>query len=168
MRIASNTSKIERINDRNHTVRDKEGMMRNINRSLILLALIIALASPSVGGAADLNLSSLVGSWENVNPQTQGITKIVITDNKGIAIRAFGACKPQSCDWGVVSGSAYGRNETSTRAIAFLATFNNGVTESLITGSSRAGESMRVEVFTKFVDGSGRFDYTFTDVFVRK
>jgi hypothetical protein len=132
----------------------------------MLLALILIPAVLPMAGAANLNLASFIGTWENIDPDAEGIVKLIITDEGGIQIQAFGSCSPEPCDWGIVAGEAYGRNESAARANSFFAVFDTGNVESVMTGS-RNGDRLRVEVFTRFMDGSGRADHVFAAVFSR-
>jgi hypothetical protein len=54
---------------------------------------------------ATLAAGPLAGVWVNDNPQTRGITKIVV-EQKGdaLTVHAWGACHPQDCDWGSERG----------------------------------------------------------------
>jgi len=141
--------------------------MKRISRLIILLALLGILAAPAVAGATHLNLTSLVGTWHNTDPNTKGIVKLIITDGAGAQIRAFSACEPDLCDWGTVSGTAYGRNESAMNANALIAVYDTAYGESVMTGS-RAGTNLRVEVFTKLKDGGEQSARSSTGVFVRE
>lgn len=126
--------------------------MVRISKCAMVFALITILSVPAIVRAADLSLSTLAGTWYNIGPNTSGVVTIIITDAGGIQIQAFSACSPDPCDWGVVNGTAYGRNESSVRATTFLANYDTANGESVMTGS-RSGPNLRVDVFTRAVDG---------------
>ena len=45
--------------------------------------------------------SPIAGSWKNDNPQTRGITRLVVQqEGSATSVHAWGACSPQDCDWG--------------------------------------------------------------------
>jgi hypothetical protein len=138
--------------------------MVRISKGTMVFALITILTLPAIARAANLSLASLVGTWQNTDPNQGAIATIIISDGCGIQIQAFSACSPDLCDWGVVSGTAYGRNESSVRATTFLANYDTDYGESVMTGSL-TGVYLRVDVFTKTV--GGRSDVVWTGVFTR-
>ncbi|HSU27984.1 MAG TPA: hypothetical protein VLJ68_06365 [Chitinophagaceae bacterium] len=56
------------------------------------------------------------GTWLNINSGTNGITKLIVTNNNSIQV--FGKCSPQDCDWGKTSLISLGGNN-------FKAIFNS-------------------------------------------
>lgn len=49
------------------------------------------------------------GKWKNADPNTRGITRLVIEQDRGqLSVHGFGSCTPQDCDWGVEKGSVVG------------------------------------------------------------
>jgi hypothetical protein len=57
-----------------------------------------------IAGLSD-NIS---GTWTNTDAATNGITRLVITDNNKIQV--FGKCSPSDCDWGNVNLADGGNN----------------------------------------------------------
>jgi len=48
---------------------------------------------------------ALAGIWKNDNSQTRGITKLEVQQERDVVfVHAWGACKPQDCDWGTEKG----------------------------------------------------------------
>ena len=45
--------------------------------------------------------NSLLGSWVNQNPSTNGLTEIVINNNESghLQVHVWGKCEPEDCDW---------------------------------------------------------------------
>jgi hypothetical protein len=114
------------------------------------------LASP-MGGA--LNLAPLVGTWVNENTATRDIVKVVLTDNAGtLEVQAFGACSPTPCNWGQIAGLAYAATVAGGSAVAFSANYAFGFKNTILTGHLN-GETMIVDDFNVFEDGSGRSPY---------
>ena len=62
--------------------------MRYLVRAILIVLFI----------TANIEAFNYYGTWFNTNPNTNGVTKIVIKSN-GI-IRAYGKCHPTNCDWG--------------------------------------------------------------------
>lgn len=108
---------------------------------------------------AALTLSSLVGTWVNVNAATRDIIKIVLTNNGGsLGVHAFGACSPTPCDWGQVSGQAYSASVAGGSAVGFTATYGFGFKNTILTGHLNHAHLI-VDDFNVFHDGSGRSPY---------
>ena len=124
-----------------------------------LLGVMVLLLVPSCGGSPLLpsNTSQFVGMWQNVDPQTRGLPQINIrTQGSAVYVHAFGSCVPILCDWGEVSATSTGGT--------LQAVFNlSGQidTQTLILSNGQ----LQSTVHTHFIDGSGRADYDFTDVF---
>lgn len=68
--------------------------------------------------------SSLDGTWKNSDPNTRGITKVIISAS-GTRIQTFGSCSPTDCDWGKVPLTRSGAN--------FKATYNKSMAVTYIT-----------------------------------
>lgn len=106
-----------------------------------------------------LSLKDLVGRWHACDKNTRGIVRIVLgTKGSALTVQVFGSCTPTPCDWGVVEGTAYGDNVSSTEAIAFTARYDPGFKEAIVAGQLDNG-TLIVDVFNKFTDGSGRSNY---------
>ncbi len=142
--------------------------MRRIDRYTIFMAMVIILAAPYVEAAEDLDLSPLTGTWNNTDPNPGGIARIIISGEGGVAqVQIFVACDSHLCDWGVVTAAVYGRNATSKRAVTFMTVYDSDSAEIVMTGR-RIGDSLRVDLIVKYMEGSERPDNTLTEVFVRK
>lgn len=116
---------------------------------------------------AALTLSSLVGTWVNVNAATRDIVKIVLTHNGGsLGVHAFGACSPTPCDWGQVPGQAYSASVAGGSAVAFTANYGFGFKNTILTGHLN-GAHLVVDDFNVFHDGSGRSPYFTEGTFKR-
>ncbi len=108
---------------------------------------------------AVLTLTSLVGTWVNVNPETPDIVKIVLTNNGGsLGVHAFGACSPTPCDWGQVPGQAYSASVAGGSAVGFTANYKFAFKNTILTGHLD-GAHLVVDDFNVFTDGSGRSPY---------
>lgn len=100
----------------------------------------------------------LLGTWVNVDSQTGGIVRLILGFAGTLRFHAFGACVPSPCDWGTVNGLTYGNSVTSSRAVAFTATYQFSFKSTIVTGSLQGG-MLVVEAYNHFTDNSGRFDY---------
>lgn len=112
-----------------------------------------------------LNVTPLLGTFINVNKETNGLLKLVINPvGTELSIHAFGACVPTPCDWGVAPGMAFAENVCGTPAVGFTAQYKFNFKETLIVGRLEFG-ALFVETFDHFIDGSGRADYNSVYIF---
>jgi hypothetical protein len=117
--------------------------------------------------AAAVTATPLLGTWNNVNPATRDVVKVVIAAaGSGIKVDAFGACSPTPCNWGNVAGLAYSASVSSSAAIAFSAQYKFSFSQVILTGHLQ-GKNLIIETFTHFTDGSGRDDYYSTDTMAK-
>jgi hypothetical protein len=68
--------------------------------------------------------SSIDGIWKNTDPNTRGITKVIISGN-GTTIQTYAKCSPKDCDWGKVPLTRSGAN--------YKATYNTSIATTSIT-----------------------------------
>ncbi len=144
----------------------------------LVLALVVASMAftPSVSRAqCRVSDPDLNGAWNNVDPNTRGITRVDVrfqcgdyricdesgrcyTPRTGYYIHVYGACHPYDCDWGEVE--AY---ELSGGHVLY-ARYDHGFAQRslfawVVRDGSRAGQ-LAVYWSTHFTDGSGRRDYS--------
>jgi hypothetical protein len=121
----------------------------------------------SAATAAAVAAAPLLGTWNNVNPATRDVVKVVIAAaGGGIKVDAFGACSPAPCNWGSVAGLAYAANVSSSPAIAFSAQYKFSFSQVILVGHLQ-GKNLVIETFTHFTDNSGRSDYYSTDTMAK-
>jgi len=112
------------------------------------------------------DIRNFIGLWVNVDKNTQGIKKIIISKAGHPKIQVFGACVPKACDWGIQQAKAY--SYFSTSATSMIATYKPGfaIKElSLKLSHENQGKQLIVTNYTKFIDGSGRRDYNSEAIF---
>ncbi len=115
-----------------------------------------------------LNVTNLLGDWINIDPNTRGITRIVITSNSGVLnVHVYGSCVPTDCDWGTTTGTPYAKSVDAMRAKAFTANYDAGFAKTILTGQ-RKGSYLRLSDFTHFTDNSDRSDYFSAGIFQRQ
>jgi hypothetical protein len=111
-----------------------------------------------------LELAELAGTWVNTNPDSRGITRVVLRpfhphdapdpESVALGVRPFGAI-----DWGEsVAGSLYADGLQSRRGMAFLARFDFGFLVSELQGNMNLG-LLILASFNTWKDGSGRSPY---------
>ena len=156
--------------------------MRTVRKLASVFALV-AIAAGSIAFAAPASAtpvppvasSALVGTWVNTNTATRSVKQIVIQPSKGgiILVDAFGACTPSLCEWGRVPAKSYGTSVSSTTGTtfqsdqAFLSAGKEWSRTALFGTVTKTVSGLRLTVreFTIFEDGSGRRNYTVTEVF---
>jgi len=130
---------------------------------------IIVLLWHSLSCAA---LNQFTGNWKNADPNTRGITTLVISGNgNALRMHAWGKCHPQDCDWGEVDAYAYAPNVSSPidpTAQAVSAVYTTGFSQTLVIVTPAGKNTLRVQVYTRFTDNSNRSNYTATYAFKRQ
>jgi hypothetical protein len=110
--------------------------------------------------AANLETSTMVRSWRNTNPATQGITRVEIRSVEGkLRITIEGAARGTPFHWGEIEIAAvYAENPSSGKGMAFSARYDFGFLETLVEGNVNAG-LLVLAAFHTFRDGSHRANY---------
>lgn len=147
------------------------------------VALIAPTTTPTAQALCVAPPAGLTGTWNNVDAQTRGIRTVKIRyacndvvlcpvgqpcrtpPPSGFYIQPLGACHPQACDWGAQSARYIAPRKL------LLAQFKPGfavktVSARVLTSGTRKGQ-LQLTHHTKFIDGSGRRDYSMTEYFVK-
>ncbi|MCE1274248.1 MAG: hypothetical protein LWW75_06980 [Chlorobiales bacterium] len=140
-----------------------------MKRALLSVAFaIVFLLYHSLSFAA---LNQFTGHWKNIDPNTAGITTIVIDGNaNALKMHAWGKCHPKDCDWGQVDAYAYAPNvssPTEPNAQAVTATYTTGFSQTQVVAAPAGNNTIRANVYTRFTDGSNRSNYTASYTFKR-
>ena len=111
-------------------------------------------------GARELETSTVVRSWTNTNPYSQGIVSVQLRSIGGmLRVTIQGAAGGPPINWGEVAVEAlYAENATSKRGTAFVARYNFGFLETLLEGNVNSG-LLVLAAFHTFRDGSRRVNY---------
>jgi hypothetical protein len=128
---------------------------------------VTAMNAPAFAGSA----STMVGTWMNVDRNTRGITKVIITESVNqYEIQAFGSCSPTDCDWGKSALTTYGTSVSDVTHKAGTVQFNPGFAQTTLT-LKQSGNQISLDGFTRFTDNSARQNYhnhhNFRRAFVR-
>jgi hypothetical protein len=110
--------------------------------------------------AQEFETASMVRSWANTNPSTQGIASVRIRSVEGeLRISVEGAAQGAPRHWGEVAiETVYAENTASRRGMAFVARYRFGFLETLLEGNVNAG-LLVLAAFHTFLDGSRRSNY---------
>jgi hypothetical protein len=109
---------------------------------------------PALEGAPDL--SPLLGDWLNVQPRTEYIQRITVTEDGrgGVRIRILGTGTPDPIDWGETTARPYVSGR-SREAGGFHARYLLGGVETYVAANSKLG-ILVLQSYTSFHDNSGR------------
>jgi hypothetical protein len=114
-------------------------------------------------------IGELIGDWKNIDPNTRGLTRVLITESGAdVVVHAWGRCHPADCDWTPVNvyGLTVKDNLVST-AHAISALSRTSFSETLIIAHLTAPDHLQIETMTRFIDGNGRTSYTNVGTFTR-
>lgn len=118
-------------------------------------------------GAPQLIPDILPGTWENTNPASRGIAKVVLKANKGeLRLQVFGVSDQTLCSWGEVGVSFFPRDLCAHEAMAFTAFYDFGFMESHLLAHVKLGVLV-IAKFDRFKDHSGRANYFSREFFYR-
>src|SRR5258706_15964962 len=94
-------------------------------------------AKQMVGVKADI--SPLLGSWINTNPETDCISRLIIREiNGALVVHAFGANSPEPIDWGEVEANPYVFGSTQECA-GFYARYAFELVETRLAANQKLG-----------------------------
>jgi hypothetical protein len=131
--------------------------MRKVHSSLAAILLLLLTASSCLA-----SIDQFSGSWNNVDPNTSGITRLEIAASGSSAqVHAWGRCHPSDCDWGTVQAQAFASSVSSDlagEADRLIAVFDAGFSETTLV-IKLSGNALIVESYDRFKDSSGRSNY---------
>lgn len=134
-------------------------MFRFSRSAAALAAAVLGIACLATSAFADIG--DFIGAWNNADPNTGGITHVVISPAGAnrVRVHVFGSCHPSDCDWGTVLGHSYADSAGSSEVRSVVATFNSGFSTDQVVLRKGQGHTLRMDLFVAFNDGSGRNDY---------
>jgi hypothetical protein len=113
--------------------------------------------------------AALAGTWVNTNSATNSVAAVVVAPNpKGIVVDGFGVCHPTFCEFGRIAGRVFGPNVSAVVGTSFAAQWNFGFSRTVFLATystPRRVQTLTVQEFTTFTDGSGRSNYVMTETF---
>ena len=144
-------------------------MRRFVRVLVVTAAAVLTVVALSGSAAATSPTGNLVGTWNNVDPNTRGTVQVVISagSNGALKVHVFGACHPTPCDNGTTSAFDYSSSTTSATAKAFAFTRRYSFATDIVTGNLKRGRLV-VSDYTHYTDGSNRYDHVDTDTFTKQ
>ncbi|HTL88968.1 MAG TPA: hypothetical protein VL134_06180 [Leptolyngbya sp.] len=133
-------------------------LKRSIARVAGGTLLAASLVSPAFAAPQDF-----VGTWVNVDSNTRGVTRVVVTTapSNTLKVQVFGKCHPTDCAWGTTQLTTYGSNVQDPNHKEATATYNQSFANQLLVFALEGANSrqMSLQSFTQFKDQSARQNY---------
>ncbi|MBE9033112.1 hypothetical protein IQ266_25575 [filamentous cyanobacterium LEGE 11480] len=132
-------------------------------KRIVTIATATAALGLTMGQAAMAKPADFIGTWKNSNPNTRGITKLIVKKAAGnkLNIQVFGQCQPKDCDWGKSGLVTYGKSVQDRDHTAATTTYRKSFANTLLTMklSPRNRQLLSLSSFTQFTDRSNRQNY---------
>jgi PKD repeat protein len=106
-------------------------------------------------------VADFVGEWQNVDPGTGNVKRVVITRAGGndVTVHPYGACVGGDCDgWGAKTATVSGGQVVVEYTLSYA---------SYVFRITSDGTNLTVRKHTDFTDADGRTDFDSTDMFTR-
>jgi hypothetical protein len=114
-------------------------------------------------GAAEVDISPILGVWTNSNSQTEWIKRFTLGKKGSVfTIHAYGAAEP--FDWGEVEAVPYMDN---IGELAFHAAYDLETVHSLLAANTNKGLII-IAAFNRFKNGGGRLNFLCREFYFRE
>jgi hypothetical protein len=115
--------------------------------------------------AGPVDVSGLLGTWVNSNPETSGIARMVLSEAGGKLSLRVSAVGPEGLiDWGAADVSVCSSSPSARDAAGFTCLYDFGFAETRLQAMILKGLIVLAQIHT-FKDGSGRVDYFVREYF---
>jgi hypothetical protein len=140
---------------------------RNLRRAGLALGLCAAAAgSLAMTTPAQASPAQFIGYWVNVDAATRGIVRFQIAGAPGaLGVHVYGACEPSACNWGISALTTYGNNVSDPDHKYATTVYDFGFATTILTFKLLDPNTMAVDTYDKFNDGSGRQNYHSSELF---
>lgn len=131
------------------------------------LSVLFLLAPFAVASPLHAQMAQFQGNWINTNSATSSLVSLAI---RGTEVHPLGKCHPKPCDWGELSGVAYGPNvgaDVRRSAEVLVATRHTSYSVVILVIRPARDHGLSVSTFTRFTDNSGRAPFVVTEFFRR-
>jgi CARDB len=138
-----------------------------MNNKLLNTVAAAFITGLSFSGSLSADTSDFIGEWVNVDFDTRGITRFVLSptaDNDILKIEVFGKCHPTDCEWGDTSLSLYGANVSDSDYQFASARYEKGFADTIITMEFLDDGRIALDNFTEFLEDN-RENYHSFDLF---
>lgn len=140
---------------------------RSFRRTLLALGVCAAaIGSLAITTPAQASPAQFEGLWLNIDSATRGIVRFQVTGVPGsLGVHVYGACEPSACDWRISPLTTYGDNVSDPDHKYGTAVYNFGFATTILTFQLVDPNTIIVDDYDKFNDGSGRQNYHSREVF---
>ena len=115
--------------------------------------------------AGPLDLSALLGTWVNSNPETNGIARLVIAESGGnLTLQVYAIGPDGLIDWGTTNVNVFTSSPSSRVGAGFTCLYDFGFAETRLQGMIVKGLTVLAQ-FHSFKDESRRMDYFVREYF---
>ncbi len=97
-------------------------------------------------------IAQFVGTWNNTDPATTGITKVIIT---ATTVQMWGSCTPTDCDWGTTTFSVISEDRLSI-------VWDPGFVIRTQTLTLRSNGELEIVSVSRYTDGTANVTHTYT------
>ena len=112
-----------------------------------------------------MDISPLVGTWINSNPDTTGVARMVVTLSDGnLSIRVYAIGPDGLIDWGPADIEVFAATPSSRIAAGFTCLYDFGFAETQLQAMILKGLVVLAQLH-KFKDSSERVDYFVREYF---
>ena len=109
--------------------------------------------------AGPIDISGLLGTWVNSNPETNGIERMLITETDGKLKLEVQAIGPEGLiNWGRADVTVFTSSPSSRTGAGFACLYDFGFAETRLEAMIMKGLTVLAQ-FHIFKDDSGRVDY---------
>jgi hypothetical protein len=128
-------------------------------------AQICDLVETNAAGGGPPDVSGLLGTWVNSNPETNGIARMVMSEAGGKLSLRVSAVGPEGLiDWGAADVNVCSSSATARDAAGFTCLYDFGFAETRLQAMILKGLIVLAQIHT-FKDDSGRVDYFVREYF---
>lgn len=128
-------------------------------------AQICDLVETDAVSAVPVDVSAMLGTWVNSNPETNGIARMLMSETAGKLSLQVSAIGPEGLiDWGAVEVNVFSSSPSARDATGFTCLYEFGFAETRLQAMILKGLIVLAQIHT-FKDGSGRVDYFVREYF---
>lgn len=114
---------------------------------------------------SSIDVSGLIGTWVNSNPDTTGVARMAVTQSDGkLALQVFAIGPDGLLDWGLAELTLFTPAPTSRVTTGFTCLYDFGFAETQLQAMILKGLIVLAQIH-RFKDDSGRADYFVREYF---
>ncbi len=129
---------------------------------ILLSVLVFFIAGLALNLQAKTN--DFIGVWENVDPTTRNITRLVISASgtpNVLKVRTFGQCHPTDCDWGTEKLYLYGASITDDDYQFATAIYDQNFAVSVLALEFLDDGRIALDSYRRFAGGDRQYYHSF-------